>query len=97
MKSRHSGIKLAVIAISMLAPVLVRAADSIESTGAPGFEIKIPLGIPQELWAYFIPKDNAMTAAKVELGRKLFFEQRLSADGSVSCASENDVVYDAIC
>jgi len=50
----------------------------------------LPLGIPQELWAYFIPKSNAMTAAKVELGRKLFFEPRLSADGSVSCASCHD-------
>jgi cytochrome c peroxidase len=31
-----------------------------------------------------------VTAAKVELGRKLFFEPRLSADGKVSCASCHD-------
>ncbi|PYT07341.1 MAG: cytochrome-c peroxidase, partial [Acidobacteria bacterium] len=31
-----------------------------------------------------------MTAAKVELGRMLFFEVRLSADGTVSCASCHD-------
>jgi len=31
-----------------------------------------------------------MTAAKVELGRKLFFENRLSADGSVSCSTCHD-------
>jgi cytochrome c peroxidase len=88
MKSKLTRIKVATLAVFMLLPVLVRASDSgVESSS---LEIRIPLGIPQELWAYFIPKDNAMTAAKVELGRKLFFEPRLSADGSVSCASCHD-------
>jgi cytochrome c peroxidase len=32
-------------------------------------------------------QDNPMTAAKIELGRQLFFDKRLSADNSVSCAS----------
>ena len=34
-----------------------------------------------------IPADNPMTDAKAALGRKLFFEKRLSADVSVSCAT----------
>ena len=88
MKSKLSRIKAATLAIFMLLPVLVRASDSgVESSS---LEIQIPLGIPQDLWTYFVPKDNAMTAAKVELGRKLFFETRLSADGSISCASCHD-------
>lgn len=88
MKSKLSRIKLAAIAVLVLLPVLVRAADSgVESSGV---EIRIPLGIPQDLWAYYVPKDNAMTSAKIELGRKLFFEQRLSADSSVSCATCHD-------
>jgi cytochrome c peroxidase len=33
------------------------------------------------------PADNPMSAAKVELGRHLFYDQRLSADNSMSCAS----------
>ncbi|WP_427308978.1 cytochrome-c peroxidase [Cupriavidus sp. H39] len=33
------------------------------------------------------PIDNPLTGAKSELGKKLFFDKRLSADGSVSCAS----------
>lgn len=37
-----------------------------------------------------IPKDNALTPAKVELGRQLFFEGRLSRDGTVSCATCHD-------
>lgn len=34
-----------------------------------------------------IPADNLVTAAKVELGRQLFFDARLSVDGQVSCAT----------
>jgi cytochrome c peroxidase len=33
------------------------------------------------------PKDNPTTAEKIELGRKLFFDKRLSLDETVSCAS----------
>jgi len=34
-----------------------------------------------------VPSDNPMTAAKVELGRHLFFDRRFSRDSSVSCGS----------
>lgn len=34
-----------------------------------------------------IPADNPMTPEKVALGRQLFFDERLSADGSKSCYS----------
>ena len=34
-----------------------------------------------------LPADNPLTVAKVELGRKLFYDQRLSRDNSISCAS----------
>jgi cytochrome c peroxidase len=33
-----------------------------------------------------IPADNPMSEAKVELGKLLFFDQRMSGDGSTSCA-----------
>lgn len=33
------------------------------------------------------PADNAPTPARVELGKKLFFDPRLSGDGNMSCAS----------
>jgi len=44
---------------------------------------KVPLGLPAFEW----PKDNRYSAAKAELGRYLYFDRRLSADNSVSCAS----------
>ncbi len=34
-----------------------------------------------------VPPDNPMSEAKVRLGRWLFYEKRLSRDGSLSCAS----------
>ena len=34
-----------------------------------------------------VPEDNPMTPAKVELGRQLFFDARLSSDSTVSCAT----------
>lgn len=64
---------------------------------APGFnaeqallKLAIPRGLPADTWDYYVPRNNPMTAAKVELGRKLFFDSRLSADGKVSCASCHD-------
>jgi cytochrome c peroxidase len=41
-----------------------------------------PLGLPPVP----IPPDNPPTAAKVALGRKLFFDRRLSHNGTMSCA-----------
>jgi len=34
-----------------------------------------------------IPDDNPMSAAKVELGRHLFYDRRLSGNGTMSCSS----------
>ncbi len=47
-----------------------------------------PLGLPP--LDASIPKDNPLTPAKVELGRQLYFDKRLSRDGSVSCATCHD-------
>lgn len=44
---------------------------------------KPPLGLVPVYW----PDDNPYSAEKVELGRLLYFDKRLSADGTVSCAS----------
>ncbi len=34
-----------------------------------------------------VPKNNPQTPEKIELGKKLFFDRRLSGDGTMSCAS----------
>ena len=50
-----------------------------------------PRGFDPVVWAAFIPEDNALSAERVALGRKLYFDKRLSADGTVSCATCHDV------
>jgi cytochrome c peroxidase len=37
-----------------------------------------------------VPEANPLTREKVVLGRKLFFDKRLSRDGTVACASCHD-------
>ena len=63
------------------------------------FVVGLPLSVvaqrgatkaPQGLPAMKTPKDNAVTAAKVALGKQLFFDKRLSSDNTVSCASCHD-------
>ena len=53
-----------------------READLIE------FAIKPPLGLP----AVPVPQDNPITRDKIYLGRKLFFDRRLSINDTFSCA-----------
>ena len=45
---------------------------------------------PKGLPPLVIPADNPMTDAKVELGKQLYFDKRLSKDNSISCASCHD-------
>ena len=42
-----------------------------------------PLGLP----SVPVPADNPLTRAKIELGRKLFFDRRLSINDTLSCAT----------
>src|SRR5262245_24333274 len=43
--------------------------------------------LPQGFAAPFVPADNQMSAAKVELGRYLFYDTRLSGNGRQACAT----------
>ena len=45
------------------------------------------VGLPAELTRRVIPSDNPSTPEKIALGEKLFFDGRLSADGTVACAT----------
>ena len=45
------------------------------------------LDVPSHFPAMHIPADNPMSVEGVELGRRLFYDTRLSRDNSISCAS----------
>ena len=60
---------------------LLRAAPA---PGLPqGYDWHLPRGFPTPA----VPADNPMSQAKVALGRRLFFDPRLSLTGRYSCAS----------
>jgi cytochrome c peroxidase len=74
------GFLLIALAISAVFPSSAEAgeqdAQALVRIGAP------PLGLPPVP----IPEANAPTAEKIALGRKLFFDRRLSHNNTISCA-----------
>ncbi len=56
-----------------------------EPKGTP-MKVETPLGLPDVP----IPDDNPMTVEKVELGKLLYFDTRVSKDGTISCATCHD-------
>jgi cytochrome c peroxidase len=81
---------LAFIALILLLPLVVFISSCKKYTEtAGGFTPEIQ-PLPQQLTTYEpmqIPADNPLTPEKVALGRQLFFDERLSGDGSRSCYS----------
>lgn len=53
-------------------------------------EIVLPMGLMAGSKQVQGIADNLMTRAKIELGRQLYFDTRLSADNTISCASCHD-------
>lgn len=54
----------------------------LEASPSP-YEWNIPEWLPRPV----VPDDNPMTAEKVELGKQLFYDTRLSVTGNFSCAT----------
>jgi len=67
---------------SFVLAILMAGVVSAQQTPAP----------LRPLPAVPIPQGNPQTPQKVELGKLLFFDPRLSGDGSISCASCHDPV-----
>jgi cytochrome c peroxidase len=70
-------------------PTTEKAVDP--QTGLPverrAVKIRLPLGLNA---APSVPAENPMTVAKWKLGKKLYFDEILSSDGTVSCATCHD-------
>lgn len=98
---------LAAMAAASLAVVAVAVADDTPAPhGATAFATqqkqldallgtvdltRAPAGVDAETWKASIPEDNALDAARVALGRELYFDTALSASGTVACATCHDV------
>ena len=58
-----------------------------DSRNHVALQVQLPKGLDAAAANIFIPDDNPITRAKVELGRQLYFDTRLSSDNTISCAS----------
>jgi cytochrome c peroxidase len=77
------------LAITSVLALLALVSSCNKVRESSGFQPEI-LPLPAQLASYepmVIPADNPMSPEKVALGRQLFFDERLSGDGSRSCYS----------
>jgi cytochrome c peroxidase len=76
---------------SLFATSLIAVALAAGCAGAPGPGDVPPPATADQAWklptAIPMPADNLSTPARVELGKVLFFDPRLSGSGAMSCAS----------
>ncbi len=70
------------LAVLIATGLAVGCGDGVDTTHRQ-YQWDLPEGFPEPA----VPDDNPMTAEKVELGRHLFYDKRLSIDESMSCAS----------
>lgn len=63
--------------------IAIAFSHSLVAQSSSEYQWQLPTWVPKPI----VPADNPMTAAKVELGRYLFYDQRLSVNGTQSCAS----------
>jgi len=78
------GRNIAAVALlgAVAAGVLAGPLDAGANRGST-YQWQLPPGFPQPC----VPADNPMNDAKVELGRRLFYDRRLSGNGTQACAS----------
>lgn len=81
--------KIYLLMLTLVIALVVACRSQNTTPWAASFTPEIQ-PLPQPLTTYeamVIPTDNPMTPEKVALGRQLFFDERLSIDGSKSCYS----------
>jgi cytochrome c peroxidase len=66
--------------VGLVAPLAVSRAAEPQMVQAEGVSLALPLGLQAD--AAYVSEDNPPTDARVELGRLLYFDKRLSDDAS---------------
>jgi cytochrome c peroxidase len=72
---------------AVVSPVPAMPGATSQASSPSAALVQVPLGLSADL---HVPSDNPLTPEKIELGRMLYFDKRLSADGTVSCATCHD-------
>ena len=65
--------------------LLIGGAVWVEAASQETYEPEIPLGLDED--AFKVPENNPMTKGKIELGRLLFFDKRMSENNTISCST----------
>lgn len=86
---RSNLIRLLIILAAILPLVATVMVSGVGKEETALYKLNVPRGLDAD-YGKWIPADNQLTAAKIDLGKKLYFDPRLSADGTVSCASCHD-------
>ena len=74
--------RLSPICVAIALALLLAACGSGVDTPAPPL-----VSVPSDFPPLPVPADNALTAERVALGKKLFFDKGLSRTGEISCGS----------
>jgi cytochrome c peroxidase len=103
MRLRRASISSVILLLALGAGALISAAQTSQDVGkAPPIPEAGRLGMPRSLKQVglpiaatraTIPADNPQAREKIELGEKLFFDGRLSADGTVACSTCHDPAH----
>jgi cytochrome c peroxidase len=72
--------------VALIAILSTIPLGSYTESYADEYQLAIPAGLKK----LRVPRDNPLSAEKVDLGKQLFFDGRLSQDNTVSCASCHD-------
>lgn len=81
---------VAILCLALIAGMTVAGCRKNSSTDTVGpdtsglISFTVPAGWPQPVYSF---QNNSLTQAGFELGRKLFYDVRLSRDNTISCAS----------
>ena len=77
--------------VSMIISALLASACTADGTTGPAIPSGDPNAftweLPEDFPRPLVPPDNPMSDAKVELGRRLFYDTRLSGNGAFNCSS----------
>lgn len=91
MRAQTQSLTILAAGLLFMGAGLMLSFHSTQADAAPGSASDSPYLLPQiqglEDPNGFVPAENPLTVRKVELGRLLFFDKRLSKNNTIACAS----------
>ncbi|MCS6991992.1 MAG: cytochrome-c peroxidase [Chitinophagales bacterium] len=85
--------KICISIFSVYGILLMACSKDSQSFEPTPLNLSYPSWVEQYVGKPHLPADNPLTVEGFELGRRLFYDTRLSADGSMSCASCHQQQY----